>query len=151
METSDIPKKRFPWKWPIIGIGGFLVLCLIFALVIHHRKTIWTNDAYIDGYQITISSDIEGARIITLYVDEGDFVKEGQLLCQLDESIYNSKKQDAATNVFLLEEQVKLRKIEMEKLRDIYIVASQEYNNQIISFIDFDGNRKRLPRIRSAI
>lgn len=107
----------------------------------HERKYVYTNDAYLDGYQIQISADIE-ARIIKLYVDEGDYVTAGELLCQLDESIYNSKKEDAATQVALLEENVKLQRITMEKLHDIYVVAQQEFANQIISYIDFDKIEK---------
>jgi membrane fusion protein (multidrug efflux system) len=134
-------KKKVSWKPILIGLGVFLLLIIGSTWYIHSRKYVWTNDAYLDGYQISISADIE-ARIITLYVDEGDFVQAGQLLCQLDESIYQSQREDALTNVALLEENVKLQKIEMEKLRDIYIVARKEYENQIISFIHFDKIEK---------
>lgn len=125
----------------LVGLGVFLLLLIGVGWYLHARKFVWTNDAFLDGYQISISADIE-ARIITLYVDEGDQVVTGQLLCQLDESIYNSQREDAATNVALLQESVKLQKIEMEKLRDIYWVAKQEFDNQIISYIDFDKIEK---------
>jgi len=108
---------------------------------LHHRHYVYTNDAYIDGYQISISSDVE-ARLIELYVDEGDFVQQGQLICQLDESIFLSKKADAETAVALLKEKVALAKIQMEKRRDIYHVARQEFESEIISFIDFDKIEK---------
>lgn len=140
METPENPKK-FSWKLLFIGLGVFLLLAAGGAWYIYSKRFVWTNDAYIDGYQISISSDIE-ARIIQLFVDEGDFVKEGQLLCQLDESILNSQRQDAATQVLYLNEAVKLQKIEMEKRRDIYQVARNEFQNQIISYIDFDKIEK---------
>lgn len=124
-----------------IGLGVFLILGAFAAWYLHSRRFVWTDDAFIDGYQISISSDVE-ARIIELYVDEGDFVTEGQLLCQLDESIFNSQRHDAATQVLLLQESVKLQKIEMEKRRDIYLVARNEFENQIISFIEFDKIEK---------
>lgn len=123
------------------GAGAMLLLCALGFWWIHSKTYVWTNDAYLDGYQISVSPDIE-ARIIKLYVDEGDRVQEGQLLCQLDESIYNSQKADAATHVAYLREQVLLRKIEMEKQSDIYNVAKQEYGNQIISYISFDKIEK---------
>jgi membrane fusion protein (multidrug efflux system) len=125
----------------LIGLGVFLLLVVGIGWHSHSRKFVWTNDAFLDGYQISISSDVE-ARIITLYVDEGDVVEAGQLLCQLDESIFNSQKEDAATNVTRLQEAVKLQKIEMEKMRDIYMVAKQEFENQIISYIEFDKIEK---------
>jgi membrane fusion protein (multidrug efflux system) len=140
-ETPTSPKKTISWKMLLVGLGVFLLVIIGIGWYSHSKKYVWTNDAYLDGYQISISADIE-ARIIELYVDEGDVVESGQLLCQLDESIYNSQREDAATNVTLLKESVKLQKIEMEKLRDIYMVARQEFENQIISYIDFDKIEK---------
>ncbi len=141
MEEGSQKPKKISWKTLLIGLGGLLLLLAGVVWYFHAKQYVWTNDAYLDGYQISISSDVE-ARIITLYVDEGDFVKEGELLCQLDESIFNSQREDAATNVALLQETVKLQKIEMEKLRDIYRVARQEFENQIISYIEFDKIEK---------
>lgn len=135
------PKAYSRWKILLSGLGAILLACLLLTWYAHHRRYVWTNDAYLDGYQISISPDIE-ARIITLFVDEGDIVREGDLLCQLDESIFNSRKFDAETAVSMLQEKVKLQKIEMEKLRDIYFVALQEYENEIISYISFDKIEK---------
>lgn len=140
-ETPTSPKKTISWKMLLVGLGVFLLVIVGIGWFQHSRNYVWTNDAYLDGYQISISADIE-ARIIELYVDEGDFVESGQLLCQLDESIFNSRREEAISNVVLLQESVKLQKIEMEKLRDIYIVARQEFENQIISYIDFDKIEK---------
>ncbi len=140
--TPVSPKKEPNiWKRALIGLGLLLIIPIFGLWYHHHHHYVWTNDAYLDGYQISISSDIN-ARIITLYVDEGDIVKQGDLLCQLDESIYNSQKVDAETNVELLRQQVDLKAIQVEKLRDIYTVALNEYKNEIISFIDFDKIEK---------
>jgi len=139
--TPNQSKKAISWKSLLIGLGVFLFLLIGIGWYLHSRKFVWTNDAFIDGYQNAISSDVE-ARIIELYVDEGDIVQQGELLCQLDESIFNSRKEDAATNVALLQQTVKLQKIESEKLRDIYMVAKQEYANEIISYIEFDKIEK---------
>jgi membrane fusion protein (multidrug efflux system) len=130
------PSYRHGYK-TLVFLGILILGAIASFWFLDHRRTVWTNDAFIDGYQVQISPDIE-ARITTLFVDEGDVVKGGDLVCQLDETILLSKKGDAETLVQLLEETVRLQKIEMEKLRDIYIVAKQEYDNQIISFIAFD-------------
>jgi membrane fusion protein (multidrug efflux system) len=142
MNKKNSEHKTFKF----IKIGGIfagILACAILAglWISHHRQYVWTNDAYLDGYQISISADIN-ARIITLYVDEGSIVKQGELLCQLDESIYNSKKRDAETTVQLFAEQVALKDVQVAKLRDIYRVALQEYENEIISFIDYDKIEK---------
>ncbi|MBI5272609.1 MAG: HlyD family secretion protein [Chlamydiia bacterium] len=125
----------------MLGLGIFLCCTLVLGWYLHHRRYVWTNDAYIDGYQISISPDIE-ARITQLFVDEGDIVKKGQLLCQLDESILISQKADAMTYADAIAKQVLLQKIAMEKLRDIYRVALQEYETEIISYIEFDKIEK---------
>lgn len=140
-ETPTTPKKSNSWKWLLGGLGVFLILAVSFGWYLHSRTYVWTNDAYLDGYQIQISADIE-ARIIKLFVDEGDMVKKGQMICQLDESILNSQKEDALTNVELLEQSIKLKKIEAQKLHDIYSVAKQEYESEIISYINFDKIEK---------
>jgi membrane fusion protein (multidrug efflux system) len=122
--------------------GTLLLIIPIFGFwYAHHRQYVWTNDAYLDGFQTVISADIN-ARLMDLYVLEGDVVKKGQLLCQLDESIFLSQREDALTAVRLLEEKVRLRGIKVEKLHDIYVVALQEYENEIISYIAFDKIEK---------
>lgn len=135
------PLKTLDWKKISALLGGFLIPLGLIYWYVHSRHFVWTNDAYIDGYQISVSSDVE-ARLIELYVDEGDVVTQGQLLCQLDESIFASQRQDALTNVELLQESLHLQKIEREKLQDIYEVARKEYESQIISYIDFDQIEK---------
>lgn len=127
-------------KYWILAASGLLIV-LVAGWYMHHRRYVYTNDAFIDGYQISISSDVE-ARLIELFVDEGDYVEKGQLLCQLDESIYLTRKKEAETNVSLLKEKVSLQRVQMEKMRDIYIVARQEFESEIISFIAFDKMEK---------
>src|SRR5690606_40061883 len=94
-ETPKNPKSSISWKLLLGGLGVFLLVFVGVAWYLHSRKYVWTSDAYLDGHQIQISADIE-ARIIELFVDEGDFVKTGQLRCQLDESIYNCQKADSS-------------------------------------------------------
>lgn len=139
--APSIEKKPQHWKRALL-ILGLLGLVLVVATWIHHnRGYAWTNDAYLDGYQISISSDIN-ARIIQLLVDEGDLVKAGQLLCQLDESIYLAQKEEAKSAVKLLEEQVKLKEIEVKKIQTVFNIAQNEYQNQIIPFINYDKIEK---------
>jgi membrane fusion protein, multidrug efflux system len=139
--ATSVERPRQHWKRALI-ILGLLSVVLIAAHWIHRdRGYAWTNDAYLDGYQISISADIH-ARIIQLFVDEGDVVKTGQLLCQLDESIYLAQKAEAESAVKLLEEQVKLKEIVIQKIQEIFNIAQNEYQNQIISFIDYDKIEK---------
>lgn len=141
-EESPSEKKDTHFlKRALLGVALLICIPVFGFWFYHHRHFVWTNDAYLNGYQISISSDIN-ARIITLFVDEGDSVEKGQLLCQLDESIYLSQKADALTMVELLEKQVQLKSIQVAKIRDIYTVALNEYKSEIISFIQFDEVEK---------
>ncbi|MDD4857783.1 MAG: biotin/lipoyl-binding protein, partial [Candidatus Krumholzibacteria bacterium] len=49
------------------------------------RGYVSTDDAYIDGDAVTVSSKIL-ARVVTLGAGEGDAVASGQLLVQLDDT-----------------------------------------------------------------
>ncbi|HSX14049.1 MAG TPA: HlyD family secretion protein [Chlamydiales bacterium] len=129
------------WNRVLLIVGLILVILLIALWMRHDRGYAWTNDAYLDGYQISISADIN-ARITQLFVDEGDLVKNGQLLCQLDESIYQSQRAEAVSAIHLLEQQIALKEVAMKKMEDVYKVAQDEYQNQIISFIDYDKIEK---------
>jgi membrane fusion protein, multidrug efflux system len=140
-------KKGIKTKIPIfLGSILFLVFCLgVFVWWHHSKKYVWTNDAYIEGYSVDISADIE-ARVIKLFVDEGDYVKEGEPICQLDRSIYDAKKIQAQTNVSLLSKEIDVAKVEMEKMRDDYIIAKEEFTSGIISFLQFDHKEKDFRR-----
>jgi len=77
------PKKK--------GIGVYIPLIVIVLIVLagsyywyrEYQKYIKTDDAHIDSDNVAISSKILG-RIVHLYADEGDSVKKGMLLAELD-------------------------------------------------------------------
>lgn len=139
--SPDTKRQTFRWKGAILFMGLFAIVLVAAMWMQRDHSNVWTNDAYIDGFQVSISADLN-ARITQLLVNEGDLVKQGQLLCQLDESIYLSQKNEAETAVKLLEEQVALKEIAVNKISDVYKIALSEYQNQIISYIDFDKIEK---------
>jgi membrane fusion protein (multidrug efflux system) len=137
-DTQDKPQQVEKQSKKIFLIAGVcLAITASFLWYIKSLNFVKTNDAYIDGYQVSISADLD-ARIAQLFVEEGDFVKQGQVLCKLDDSILLSKKIDAEATVNLLKQKVDLQKISLKKMQDIYLVAKQEFKNQIISNLNFD-------------
>ncbi len=136
---SNSPKKKHTFLY--IAIGAIVLIAGGAYWWIEASLYAWTNDAYIDGFTVSIGPDVE-ARIIKLYVDEGDVVEIGQPICDLDPTIWEAKKWEAETNVNLLAENVVLTKIQMEKKRDDFIIAKNEYDSAIISFLDFDHKEK---------
>src|SRR5579872_2402470 len=129
-------KKRiyFYILLPLILMGGLIWF-------IQERRYVRTNDAQIDGYSIAISSDIL-ARIIELYVDEGDYVKEGQLLCLLDESLILPQKKEAEAQVVHPEAEVVLKQFYLKKVQDDYDRATKAIADRIITAQQFDHAQK---------
>jgi membrane fusion protein, multidrug efflux system len=97
MEKKDTPlaeKKN--------GIKRFIPLTIIILVVLiagilwykQYSKYIISDDAFIDSENVSVSSKILG-RINHLYVDEGDSVKKGSLLAELDSSDLLAQKKQA--------------------------------------------------------
>ncbi len=97
-ETSAAPAgqghgkhaKKKKNSWALLGFTLFLVLAggmwfLYWFLYLQFHET--TDDAYANGNLVGIHSAISGS-VVAYYVDDTDFVKEGQILTILDESAY---------------------------------------------------------------
>jgi membrane fusion protein (multidrug efflux system) len=84
------------------GIGVYIPVALIVLIVLigcgywyrEYMRYIKTDDAHIDADNVAVSSKILG-RIIHLYVDEGDTVKQGKLLAELDSNDILAQKNQA--------------------------------------------------------
>lgn len=84
------------------GIGVYIPVTLVVLIVLigcgywyrEYKRYIKTDDAHIDADNVAISSKILG-RVIHLYVDEGDTVKQGKLLAELDSNDILAQKNQA--------------------------------------------------------
>jgi len=140
--TENPPNKlKFLLNIPLLGLLLAAIGLGSFLWWNHSKTWVWTNDAYIEGYNVQVSSDIE-ARITHMYVDEGDFVKAGAPILELKRDILDAKKIEAITHISLLEETVKQKKVFKEKLQDNYLIAKEEFEKEIISFLDYDHKEK---------
>ena len=140
MQTDPSSKKK-PLIFVAIAICLALLISFFIYWIIESHRYVTTRDASVEGYYVTLSPDIE-ARIVELYVDEGDFVKRGQLICSLDPSILESKKAQALANISYLQKKIHFYEIELAKLTDNYVIAKKEFEKEIISFIDYDHKEK---------
>ncbi len=110
------------------------------------RKYITSDDAFIDADRVAISSKILG-RINVLYVQEGDSVKKGQLLAELDSlelkaqksQSYAAKdqayalKDQAEAKLLLDQESVSVQEINFEKASDDYNRAKTQFDGGVIT------------------
>lgn len=93
MDVANSPKKS-PDKslvWLII----ILTIALIVAVVWwwNYRKYITTDDANLDSYRVNVAARVM-APIAALHVQEGDTVKQGDLLAELDSSSLNTTQRE---------------------------------------------------------
>jgi membrane fusion protein (multidrug efflux system) len=100
-----------------------------------------TDDAFIDGNKLSISSKILG-RITQLTVDEGDSVKQGQLLVQLDSSDLKAREDQSKASLDLANETINLAKVNLQKALDDFNRAERQYKDKIIPKEQFDHAQK---------
>jgi membrane fusion protein, multidrug efflux system len=108
-----------------------------------------TDDAYVDGNQLSVSSKILG-RITDLKVDEGDSVKQGQLLVQLDPTDLQAQESQAKAMLALDQESITLAKVNVEKAQDDFKRAQTQFKDNVIPKEQFDHMQKALEAAKAA-
>ena len=135
-------KKRGKRSY-FIGGGVLLILLVVggFYLFTQKGTYVGTNDAFIDSYRIDLSPDIL-ARLVELKVDEGDHVKQGEIVAILEQDIFLSQKIEAEAALESSIKNVSFQQAHFEKVRNDYIRASKGIQDQIISSQEFDHFQK---------
>ncbi|MDP4201259.1 MAG: HlyD family secretion protein [Bacteroidota bacterium] len=116
-----------------------------------------TDDAYVASDNISVSSKIMG-RISHLYVQEGDSVKQGQLVAELDSAdLLAQKKQIVAGKAqteankaqteakFIFDQKsIKVAQIAFEKAKEDFERAKTQYNGGVATKEQYDHSKKAL-------
>jgi len=102
-----------------------------------------TDDAFVDANKLSVSSKILG-RITNLAVDEGNSVKQGQLLVQLDSTDLKAREDQAKAMLALDKESITLTKVNIAKAQDDFDRAHEQYKANIIPKERFDHVQKAL-------
>lgn len=102
-----------------------------------------TDDAFIDADKATISSKIPG-RVISLKSDEGDTLRTGQILAALDTSDLKAQEQQYIAAVLNAKESITLAKVNLEKAKDDYDRAQNQYRDNIITKEQYDHSTNAL-------
>lgn len=120
-----------------------------------YSRYISTDDAYIDGDRVAVGAKILG-RISKEYAVEGDSVKKGMLLAELDSTELNAQKiqnisakgqKIAAANQFqakylLDEESVKVQKVAFDKAKDDITRAKIQFDGGVITKEQYEHLQK---------
>lgn len=154
-KNNTIKKKK--------GIKFYIPLIIVTILVAgglgywyrEYTKYLSTDDAHVDSDNVAISSKILG-RIVRLYADEGDSIKEGALMAELDSTDLLAQKnqfialreQSVASQTQTIakyqydKESINVQKIALEKAQDDYTRARKQYTGGVITREQFDHIQK---------
>ena len=132
-------KKIISWVVGLIGL--VLVGGLSYHIYLETSQYVYSRDANISAFSVDISPDIL-ARVMELNVDEGDMVKRGEVISQLQDDVLLAQRREAEANVVKLEEEVKFQEADYEKIRNDYHRAEKGIVDKVISAQEFDHKQK---------
>lgn len=145
------------------SLGVYIPLALVILIVIigsiwwykEYSKYISTDDAHVDSDKVSVSSKIIG-RISHLYADEGDAVKQGTLIAELDSSDLVAQKLQAIALQAQAEatlnqsdakfkydqESLKTLEINLEKTNEDFTRAKEQLAGDVIPKEQYDHAKK---------
>jgi membrane fusion protein, multidrug efflux system len=101
------------------------------------RDFVSTDDAYIDADRVSVSAKILG-RIDQLTIDEGDSVRQGQILVRLDDSDLRAQEAQANASFVFARENILLAKVNLEKAQMDLQRSSTQFKQNIIPKEQYD-------------
>ena len=114
------------------------------------KEFVTTDDAYIDANRVSISSKILG-RISNLTVDEGDTVRIGQVLVNLDDTSLRADEVQAQAALALANESVNLAKVSLDKAQADFNRASAQFKDNVITKEQFDHAESELESAKARL
>jgi membrane fusion protein, multidrug efflux system len=153
MEANTEPKKpllKKPWKVSFWALGICLAVAGLTIIIYQQTNYVWTNDAFVEGYGVDLSTNVT-EQITELFVDEGDMVKQGQLLAVLYNNVPLAEKKEALARIISSEQEVLIKEAYYLKIRNDYERALKGIKDQIISVQDFDHNQKDFEAAEAAV
>lgn len=124
-------------KWTMISLCALVLIFIIAFWWYKEEEFVYTNDAAIDGYFVLVSPDIL-ARVVSLEVDEGDFVEQGQLLVTLDDTLIVPQKLVAAAEIETNQATLAIKEVELKKIKDDYERGVKGIKGEVITSQQFD-------------
>jgi len=104
------------------------------------RNFVNTDDAYVDANRVAVSSKLLG-RVEKLSVDEGENVKAGQVLVQLDDSDLKALREQAQANLQLAKTNVTLAQVQMDKADQDLKRVEMQFRQSATSAENYDHAR----------
>lgn len=95
------------------------------------RDYVSTDDAYIDGNRVSISAKLTG-RIDKLLVDEGDTVRQNQVLVYIDDSDLRAQEAQSKAALTLAQANISLARVNLDKAQTDLRRAQEQFKENII-------------------
>jgi membrane fusion protein (multidrug efflux system) len=146
VETVPLFKKK-QVVIPLLGLFAVLTAGTIYWYI-HFFRFISTDDAFVDGDRVSISSKMLG-HIMSLGVKEGDVVKADQVLVRMDDSELQAQEALSRASVVFAEQSANFAKINLEKAKDEFDHAKSKYQIGVAPKEQFDKAQKSLEAARS--
>lgn len=137
-QKKEIPQKNHRTR-NIWLFTAALVICALLWLIywlLYLQFHQYTDDAYANGNLINVNAAIPGS-VIAFFADDTDLVEEGQLLVQLDSTLYQMQYEQelaalAATvlNVRQLYDTVEVNRANQESKKIAFQRAQYDFNNR---------------------
>jgi len=154
--SNSKSKKNLKVYIPLILVT-LVVITGVIIWYINYTKFVRTDDAHIESDNVSVSSKILG-RISKVYAQEGDEVKEGMLLVELDTTDLAAQKQQALAGKAQSEalkvqaeakyqydkKNVQVLEISLRRLQEDFDRAKNQFAGDVISKEQFDHARNAL-------
>ncbi len=141
---SIITKKRF-WIPLIIFIAAAVVTYYWYVGTLNYEST---DDAFIDADKLSLSSKMLG-RITVLKAEEGDTVKQGEILVKLDSSDITAQINQARTSLKLAEENISLSNVNVNKAEQDFKRAESQFKSKVIPKEQYEHAKNALDAARA--
>ncbi len=107
-----------------------------------------TDDAYIDGNRVSVSSKMIG-RIVFLAADEGDSVKQGEVLVRLDDADLRAQESQAEAGLEDARQAEVLAQVSVDRAEDDFKRAETQFKTKVIPQEQYEHARSALAVARS--
>lgn len=159
-QNEDQKIKR---KKAIKKISIFLIILTVLGIIygaywlLYGRNYVKTDDAYVNGNQNIITSQV-GGTVTQIYIEDTQFVEKGQLLAVLDDIDYKIALENAAaslgkavraysnlsSDVAQSEDNVKVKKSQLKKAETDFAMDRASYNAGLISKHQYETSKNNL-------
>ena len=152
--TADAPAERKPlYKKVSFYTGIIIIAVIVIAGIKWYQGTlayVTSDDAYIDADRLELSSKVLN-RISSLYFSEGDTVKAGQIMAELDSTDFIANLNRARAFLNSAEAGAELAKVNLEKAQLDFNRAEAQLKDNIIPKAEYDNAQKKLEAAKAEL